>query len=154
MIGLEDFDFYGFDDDESFESIRGRQNAFAFVEKAMLCWYLNDALLTPTLRSPHYDTMPFFSLNFSISSEQSYNPRHVATKEHLFYPALSPTPPSSTSSLRSIPLTLQEESQCQLALDAGYGVDGEYDDYLIYLTAPILKVQKSKRESREKERYS
>ena len=147
MISLEDFDFYGFDDDESFESIRGRQNTFAFVEKAMLCWYLDDARLTPTLPSPHYDTMPVISLNFSISPEQSHNIRHVATKEHLFYPTLSPTPPSTGPSLRSTPPTIQEESQYQLVLDAGYGVDGEYDDYLEYLIAPILKEQKSKRES-------
>lgn len=165
------------DDDDELEDVKMRWNAEACVEKARLCWCCDEALVTSCSTSwapaaPSSPVQPFLS-SFALEAMPNHNtvqPLQVNTYPEPEFPAFESqedlehhmVPSPSTPSADEDCFTprdyeddqFQEENEggterltCDSPLGAGYGVDGEYDDYLEYLKGPVLGHGKGKERS-------
>ncbi|KAH8651842.1 fungal-specific transcription factor domain-containing protein [Tricladium varicosporioides] len=171
MLKLEDFEFS--DDDEG--GVRDRVNAQACVERALLCWCVDDTGRFAAVPSPpQFPPSIFIPQNLPMVEEQQPLYTSTTTTSHFeFQPpmeldmeeqdyAITISNTASTPSLHSssedqdIPTPRAQEAEqkviCSSPLGAGFGVDGEYDDYLEFLRPSIeVDIQDAKFKTRERQ---
>lgn len=163
LLSLEDFDIDEKEErNEEIDEIRARKVAEECIERATICWCSNDGLISNhlstsislppstvaqtqnifmTQHESHVEAEEHYSLNTSTSAS-FYTPVFESPEDAEYNVAgsASPsmndclTPHEETSEFAAE--DLGQKSFCQSPLGGGYGVDGEYDDYLEYLKAP------------------
>jgi hypothetical protein len=175
MLSLEDFDLDFSCEEEGEEEMRERMAARECVEKARLCWWSCDYGLVGNyfnmmsnqlqpawmLQKQKQISIPRSQLQLqfvqhgkieeqiytgSTSSLSSSRPYHQPAEEIEY--ATASTTPSMHSDCITPPPSSQEfvEVGCESPLGAGYGVDGEYDDYLEYLKPAKRETEEGKRD--------
>jgi len=170
MLSLEDFDLNLSGEEEGEEEMRERIAARECVEKAGLCWWSCDYGLVSQYQLP-----PAWMQQISISPSQlqlQFQPQFVqqgrieeqiytgstssssslnrsGTGEDIEYATTSTTPSMHSDCVTPPPSAeypTVEEVGCESPLGAGYGVDGEYDDYLEYLKPAKRETEEGKRD--------
>lgn len=183
MLSLEDFDAAGEkEEDDGIEEMRARSNANTCVEKAKLCWCCDEILASNFSSTWTPQQPPLLTLQAVFNAQQGdmqQAPEFVQPprKENLEAPTFESqeeleynmAPSSSSPSASDDCLTpreyddaeFMEEDEnetenlvCSSPLGAGYGVDGEYDDYLEYLKAPVTEKEIFKRKERERSSWA
>jgi hypothetical protein len=175
MLSLEDFDLNLSCEEEGEEEMKERMAARECVEKARLCWWSCDYGLVGNyfnmmsnqlqpawmLQKQKQISIPRSQLQSqfaphgrieeqiytdSTSSLSSSRPYHQPAEEIEY--ATTSTTPSMHSDCITPPPSSQEfvEVGCESPLGAGYGVDGEYDDYLEYLKPAKRETEERKRD--------
>jgi hypothetical protein len=173
MLCLKDFELENEDD------VRARKDARDCVEKAMLCWCTNDGMVSnfsakylprPAV-APHLPPRSIFipqcapSENFDESEQALYTSSTTFDVQPSFFEDASVTDidneytiaTSAAPSIHEDCVTLDEKEQepdqnvvFSRPLGAGFGVDGEYDDYL-ELLCPIVECNPEKWKGKERE---
>ena len=170
MLSLEDFDLNLSGEEEGENEMRERIAARECVEKARLCWWSCDYGLVSQYQLP-----PAWMQQISIPPSQlqlQFQPQFVqqgrieeqiytgptssssslnrsGTGEDIEYATTSTTPSMHSDCVTPPPSAeypTVEEVGCESPLGAGYGVDGEYDDYLEYLKPAKRETEEGKRD--------
>ena len=165
ILSLEDFDIDENEErNEGGDEIRARKNAVECVEKAMLCWCSNDGLVS-SFSSTYLSLPPPSAMQtqnlcnpqqqfHQESEEQQYlytsnstsfeTPVFESPEDAEYNIAGSSSPSMHDDCItprEEIPEFVPQETEskgiCSSPLGGGFGVDGEYDDYLEYLKVPI-----------------
>lgn len=181
MLSLTDFDLDDDENkDSGVDEVRARQNAKACVEKAILCWCSNDTLVTsmhqlthlpqPQKAPPHILSPQQHILEVSQLGDHAYNTASSYASAPVFenpedasYRMASSSSPSVRSDCPTpheealFDPPVEEEGLMDASrngeLDGGYGVDGEYDDYLEYLK-PTSTVEGVERKEKGRETWA
>jgi hypothetical protein len=170
MLSLDDFDLNLGAEEEVEEEMREKMAARECVEKARLCWWSCDYGLVS-----HYQLPPVWMQQISIppsqlqlqfqphfaqhgrieeqiytgSTSSSSSLHRLGTGEEIEYATTSTTPSVHSDCITPPPSAeypTVEEVGCESPLGAGYGVDGEYDDYLEYLKPAKRETEEGKRD--------
>ncbi|KAF4610381.1 hypothetical protein G7Y89_g15738 [Cudoniella acicularis] len=163
MLSLDDFDLSREENDEK-GSMRERIDAMTCVERAILCWCVDDVgrfaavpclpqlpqniiFTPPNLPIIDRQQQPLFTNTSNASSFNFQQPMelNMELEEQDYSIAISNTagtPSHHSSSEDQEVLTpraaeVDQKVVCTSPLGAGYGVDGEYDDYLEFLRPSI-----------------
>jgi hypothetical protein len=161
MLSLEDFELVSdeADSEDLIEDIRLRKNAEACVEKAKLYWCCDEVLVSTFSATwaqppPAFLTLPGNA--FVPQQSEEVQPLHTGELETPIFESQEDVeyhlaPSSSSPSEGCVtPRDFEDEevmeddivkdiSTCSSPLGAGYGVDGEYDDYLEFLKGPVIR---------------
>ncbi|KAG9247158.1 fungal-specific transcription factor domain-containing protein [Calycina marina] len=165
MLCLADFDLSSAANDieeEGGDEMKFRQNVLAYIQKARICWCSNDVSIikfgtfSPRVqpnRLPQAFVIPEPEPDL-MHEEQIYTANSYTSSTPLFEsveenthglahssPATSlhdePTTPQVYPELVPAVAIFRKSILCEDdSLDAGFGVDGEYDDYLEFLKPP------------------
>jgi len=164
LLSLEDFEL----DDE--EDVKARRDAKDCVDKVMLCWRTDDALvasfpgnyLSPLPAAPRSIFIPQSKLTGPLEPEGGLYTSTTTASGFDEQPSFFGTPPmaeteSGYGNISTSPSAHEdcmtptegevdpdEQVNCSSPLGGGYGVDGEYDDYLEYLR-PSIEEKSEKR---------
>jgi len=159
MLCLADFDLTEDPneiEEEGGEEMKARQNALAYIQKAKICWCSSDVSVmnfgtfcppVQTSKQLHSIAIPeqHFMHEEQIYSASSYTtstPILEASEESVYNLAHSspstsshdePTTPQIYHEHISATFPLKRSIMCEEELGGGFGVDGEYDDYLEFL---------------------
>lgn len=149
MLCLADFDLN--EEEGGEEDMRERIQAEACIEKAMVCWCINDISVTnfgssrnpiqsqthmsvsqvsPTSLQEMQHESHIYTASYTSSSplfEDSFSPPSVEDADDPTTPIIFHEPASIMQEEKSVPRS---------PLGGVFGVDGEYDDYLEYLKLP------------------
>ena len=166
MLSPEDFEFGVGDEDNGSEEMRMKMCTEAYVEKAKLCWCCDEAIASSFVRIWN-QSETFFSASVSaVSSPPQTESRqgvemaepfrgeivehstYESREELKYHVALSLSSPSPSDDCvtpqeyHDTEFIEEDKNQAEKVvcspLVAGYGVDGEYDDYLEFLKDPVL----------------
>jgi len=173
MLSLDDFDLNLTGEEEGEEEMRERMAARECVEKARLCWWScdyssvgdyfnmmsNQLLPTWTLQKQMQISIPRPQLQLQFAQhgrieEQIYTGStssrlYHQPAEEIEYATTSTTPSMHSDCITPPPSQEPDfptEVGCESPLGAGYGVDGEYDDYLEYLKPAKRETEEGKRD--------
>ena len=154
LLSLDDFELSNSNEEgnEDGDDLNMRKAAEDCVQKAMLCWCTSDLLLShPALSHHHHhprpehiviphhhptfhSSVPYTSTSTTsmpmLENSSSHHHYHIApssTSESV-HEDLSPATPQEMDGERKVVYGREAEE-----LGVGYGVDGEYDDYMEYL---------------------
>jgi len=159
MLCLADFDLSEDPneiEEEGGEEMKARQNALAYIQKVKICWCSSDLSVMnfgtycpPVKANTRLATIPISEQHF-MNEEQIYKatsytastPIYEANEESVYNlehssPATSSHDEPTTPQIYHEPIAatshFKRSIMCEEELGGGFGVDGEYDDYLEFL---------------------
>ena len=162
MLSLRDFELAeeDIDSEEWIEELKVRNNAHDCVEKAKLCWYCDEVLVSNSSATgiqPHLSRLALPQHVFVSQQTNIVQSLHRGDFEapafesqenleyHIATSSSSPSAHDDCVTPREYEDEYFEEDDieneklvCSSPLGAGYGVDGEYDDYLEFLECSVI----------------
>jgi hypothetical protein len=157
MLCLADFDLSS-EMEEDGDGIRVRVEAEKCIEKAMVCWCSNNGSVShfgvlnalPQSQPPQHITIPepLMGHEEQIYTSTSFSTAPIFDEDSYSSPSLLEDCPTPRVFHEPVSIMQEEKMGTDSPLGGGFGVDGEYDDYMEYLKdTPDVKVKQDRERS-------